>query len=91
MYMDYIKVFAKKTEKEVETVIQTIRIYKQDRGMEYGIEKYAMLIIKSGKSEIAEGLELPNQESIRKLSEKENEKYIGILEVVTIKQSEMKE
>ena len=38
MYMDDIKIFAK-NEKELETLVQTIRIYSQDIGMEFGIEK----------------------------------------------------
>ena len=46
--MDNIKLFAKK-EKELETLIKTIIIYNQDIRMEFGIEKCAMLIIKSGK------------------------------------------
>ena len=33
--MDDIKLFAKK-EKELETLIHTVRIYIQDRGMEFG-------------------------------------------------------
>ena len=73
MYMDDIKVCAK-NEKELETLIQTRRIYSQDIGMKFGIEKCAMLIIKSGKIEVVKGIELPNQESIR--SEKENYKYL---------------
>ena len=47
MYMDDIKLFAK-NEKELETLIQAVRIYSQDIGIEFGIEKYAMLV-KSGK------------------------------------------
>ena len=34
-------------------------------------EKYAMLILKSGKRHLSVGMELPNQEKIRKLGEKE--------------------
>ena len=41
MYMGDIKLFAK-NEKHLETLIQTVRIYSQDIGMEFGIEKYAM-------------------------------------------------
>ena len=37
------------------------------------------------------GIELPNQEIIGTLREKENYKYLGILEVDTIKQAEMEE
>ena len=47
MYMDYIKHLAKMKKKKE---IQTIRIYSQDIGMEFDIEKNAMLIRKSGKN-----------------------------------------
>ena len=46
-----------------------------------------MLIIKSGKIQ-RKGIEQPNQERIRILGEKENDKYLGILEADTIKQVE---
>ena len=48
MYMDDIKLFAK-NEKELETLIHTVRIYSQDKGNELGIEICAILIMKSGK------------------------------------------
>ena len=38
MYMDNIKLFAI-IEKELETLIQTVRIYSRDIGREFGIEK----------------------------------------------------
>ena len=38
-----------------------------------------------------EGMELPYQEEIRMLGEKETDKYLGIFEADTIKQGEMKE
>ena len=44
-----------------------------------------MLIMKKGRSETAEGLEIPNQENIRTLGEKENHKYLGILKADKIK------
>ena len=75
----------------METLIHTVRIYSQDIGMEFGIEKCAMLVIKSGKRHLTEGMELPNQDKIRTLGEKETYKYLGILEDETIKQVEMKE
>ena len=37
MYVDDIKLFVK-NEKELETLIQTIRIYSEDIGMEFSIE-----------------------------------------------------
>ena len=38
MYMDDFKLFAK-NERELEIQMQTVRIYSQDIGMEFGIEK----------------------------------------------------
>ena len=38
MYMNDIKPFSK-NEKELETLIQTVRIYSQDIGIEFGIKK----------------------------------------------------
>ena len=48
IYMNDIKLFAK-TEKELKTLMHAVRIYNQDRGMEFDIEKCAILVIKSGK------------------------------------------
>ena len=47
--------------------------------------------MKSGKRETAKETELPNQETIRTLREKENYKYLRILEADSIKQAEVKE
>ena len=63
--MDDNKLFAKN-----ETLIQTMTIYRQDIGIEFGIKKCDMVIMKSGKRLMIDGLELPNQEKIKKLGEK---------------------
>ena len=59
--------------------------------MEFGIEKCAMLVMKSGKRHMTDGMELPNQDKIRTLGENETYKYLGILEADPIKQVEMKD
>ena len=64
MYMDDNKLIAK-NEKELETLIHAVRIYSQDIGMEFGIEKCSMLVMKSGKRHLNDGMELPNQDKIR--------------------------
>ena len=53
MYMVDIKLFAK-NEKELETLIHAVRIYSQDIGREFGIEKCAILAMKSGKRHLLE-------------------------------------
>ena len=59
--------------------------------MESGIEKCTMLIMKSEKRHMTDGMELSNQEKIRSLGEREKCKYLGILKVDTIKQGKMNE
>ena len=90
MYMDDIKLFSK-NEKELETLIHAVRIYSQGIGMEFGIEKSALLVMKSDKRHLTDGMELPNQDKIRTLGEKETYKYLSILKADTIKQVEIKE
>ena len=46
-------------------------MYRQDIGMEFGIEKCAMLVMKGGKRHMTGRVELPNQVVLRTLGEKE--------------------
>ena len=52
--------YLQKNGKELETLIHAVRIYSQDIGMEFGIEKCAMLVMKSGKQHMTGGMEQPN-------------------------------
>ena len=86
----YIYILFAKNEKDIETLMHAVRINNQNIGLEFGLEKYAKLIMK-GEKHLTDEMELPNQEKIRPLGEKETYKYLGILETDTIKQVEMKE
>ena len=55
--------------KELENVIEAVRVYSDNIGMEYGIGN--VLIMESGKRQMTEGIELPNLEKISTLEEKE--------------------
>ena len=63
----------------------TVRKYSLGIGIKFGIEKYAMLVRKNTK------LELPNQDKIRTLGERETYQYLDNLETDTSKQVEMKD
>ena len=73
--------------KNGETLIHAVRIFSQDIGMEFGIEKCAMLVMKSGKRHLTDGMELPNQDT----PAEDETWYLGILEAEIIKQVEMKD
>ena len=61
--MDDIKLFANDL-KERESLIQEVRIYSHEIRIEFGIEICGMLIMKSRKKHMTDGIELPNQEKI---------------------------
>ena len=71
MYMYDIKLFAK-NKKEFENLIKAVWIYSYDIWMEFDIENCTMQIMKSGKRQMMEGINLPNQEKIRTHGIKEN-------------------
>ena len=75
-YTNEIKLLSK-IEKEQETLIHVVRIFSQDIGVEFGIEKRAMLGMKSGKRHLSDRMELPNQDKIRTMGENETYKCLG--------------
>lgn len=87
--MDDLKLYAK-NEKSLDSLIQTVRIFSTDIGMEFGIEKCATLFIKRGKTTHHQGIELPDGKTLKALKEGESYKYLGILEADKIKNTEMK-
>ena len=90
LYMDDLKLYGK-TQKDLESLIQTVRIYSSDIGMEFGLEKCASLIMKRGKIVESDGITLPDDKMIRNLQEDESYKYLRVQELDDIKTSEMKE
>ena len=79
VFKDDIKLFAK-NKRDLETLIQTVRIYCQDIEMELGMEKYDMQAMKSGKRDMTEGIKLLNQEKKSEPLEKRKLKILGNIE-----------
>ena len=46
--------------KEIDTLVQTVKIVSGDIRMEFGIEKFANVNIQKGKVTWAEGIQLPD-------------------------------
>ena len=66
--MDDLKLFPK-SERTLNSLIQTIRIFNEDIGMQFGIEKCAMLVMKKGKILKSDGIEFPIDKVNRSLEE----------------------
>ena len=59
LYMDDLKIYAC-SDKEMESLVNTVRIFSEDISMEFGFEKYAKVSINKGKLAATENLELPS-------------------------------
>ena len=87
--MDDLKLYSR-NEKELDSLVQTIRIFGKDIGMTFGIKKCAILVIEKGKFVKSVGIELPDGKVIKSLQEGENYKYLGVLEADRFLGEEMK-
>ena len=67
-----------------------MRVFSEDIGMDFGIEKCAMLVIEKGKILKSVGIELPDGKVITSLQEGQSYKYLGILESDKFLGEEMK-
>uniref|UniRef100_A0A3B5PPD0 Reverse transcriptase domain-containing protein n=1 Tax=Xiphophorus maculatus TaxID=8083 RepID=A0A3B5PPD0_XIPMA len=74
LYMDDIKLYAK-SERDIDSLIHTTRIYSTDIGMSFGLEKCGRLITKRGKVIRTEGVSLP-EGTIADIED--SYKYLGI-------------
>ena len=58
-----------RSEKGLDSLVQTVRVFSEDIGMEFGIEKCPMLVMETGKIVKSVGIELPNSKVIKSLQE----------------------
>ena len=89
LYMDDLKLFGK-SKNDLESLVQTVRIYTEDIRMKFGLQKCATLVMKRGKRAEDDGIWLPDGQMMKDLGES-GYKYLGILESDQIKMKEMKE
>ena len=88
LFMNDLKIFAK-GEREINGLISTVQIFSNDIGMEFGIKKYGVLVLKRGTVVSSEEIEMSDGETIKEI-EKNGYRYLGILEYHKIKESKMK-
>ena len=89
VFMDDLKVHGR-GEKGLDSLVQTVCVFSKDIGMEFGIEKCAMLVMEKGKIVKSVGIELPDSEVIKSLRESESYKYLGVLEADKFLEEKMK-
>ena len=77
LFMGDLKLYSR-NEKELDLLVQTISIFSKYLGMEFGIEKCAMLLTEQGKIVKSVGIELLDGKVIKSLQEGESYKYLRI-------------
>ena len=87
--MDDLKLYSR-NEKGFDSLVQTVPVFSEDIGIDFGIEKCAMLVMEKGKIVKSVGIELPDGKVIKSLQEGESYKYLGILEADKFLEEKMK-
>ena len=94
LFMDDLKLYALiKHEIARNTTANTVQIFSQGLGMELGISKCGISVIKNGKYEFTycEGMHLSLEKEIKEIYREEGYKYLGLLKADGVKDSMMKE
>ncbi|XP_069983749.1 uncharacterized protein [Penaeus vannamei] len=89
LFMDDLKLFAKDND-QIDSLVNTVRIFSEDIKIEFGLSKCGVLIIKRGKVVESDGLCMPDGAMMRNIEER-GYKYLGVLEVDGIKHDQMKD
>ena len=87
LFMNDLRLYSRS--EKVQTV-QTVCVFSEDIGMEFGIEKCAILVMKKGKIVKSVDIELPDGKVIKSLQEGESYRYLGILEADKFLEEKMK-
>ena len=88
-YMDDLKLYAK-NDKELDGSFSTVKQFRDDIGIEFGLDKCAKASFIKGKITRATAVELDIDTTIRELDQDETYKYLGIDGGHGIQHSKMK-
>ena len=87
--MDDLKLFGKSYE-QIDSLVQTVHTFSIDIGMEFGIKKCGVLVLKRGKIAKMEGVLLPDEQVMKEIEDR-GYRYVGLLETDHLKEKEMKD
>ena len=76
LFMDDLKLYYR-SERGLDSLVQTVRVFSEDIGMEFDTEKCAMLVTEKEKIAKSVGVELPDGKVIKALQQGESYKYLG--------------
>ena len=88
LFMDDLKLHSR-SEKGLDSLVQTLRVFSEDIEMQFGIEKCAVLVTEKEKIVKSVGIELPDGKG-RCLCRRKRYRYLGILEEDKFLEEKMK-
>ena len=68
LFIHHLKTFAKSGH-EVNGLVSTVQILRNDIGMEFGIKKRGLVVLKRGKVVSSQGVEMPDGVRIKEVEE----------------------
>ena len=86
--MDILKLF-RKNDDQIDSLVQTVFTFSQDIGIESGLKKCEVVVLKKGKLVKFDGNHLPNHEIVKEV-DKNGYSYLDILELNEIREHKMK-
>lgn len=89
LFMDDLKIYAR-SKKEMESLVQSVRLFSDDIRMRFGLAKCATITMKRGKKTEDSGLDMNDGCKIEDIGHG-SYKYLGVLEADKIKMQEMKD
>ena len=89
LFTDELKLYSR-SEKGLDSLAHTVRVFSEDIGMVFGIEKCAVLVMEKGKIMKSVGIELPDGKVLKSLQEGKSYTYLGVLEADIFVEEKMK-
>ena len=90
LFMDNLKSYTS-NEKSLESLIQTLRVFSNDIGMEFVVEICVVLLMKKGKVANSDRIALLNEKIMKGLKEGDSYIYIGLIQAKGTKHHERKD
>ena len=82
--------FFGKNDDQIDSLVNTVYVFSEDTGMEFGLKKCGVVIMKRGILGRFYGTHMPNGDVMKQVDEN-GYMYLGVLELDEIKENEMKE
>ena len=80
-----------KSGKALNSLIQRVRTFSEDTGMQFWIDKRAMLVMKKGQIKNSDGIQLSSDKVIMSLEDNMSYNYFSVLEADKEMVNEMKD